>query len=305
MATVIAEETEPGKETRPKAEQPRPAPAEEVVLLRPRKGWQPVRLAELWRYRELLVFLAWRDVKVRYKQTALGIGWAVLQPLFMMILSSVIFGGLARISSGDVPYPLFALCGLLPWQLFAYALSQASSSVVAEQNLITKVYFPRIIVPLSSVLSGLVDFVIAFALLLGMTAYYGTMGYPVAPPGWRILAVPLLVLLALAAAVAVGLWLSALTVQYRDFRHTLPFLTQFWFFATPVVYPSSLIPERWRLLYGLNPMAGVVDGFRWALLAKAEPPGALLWASVASVAVLLVGGLFYFRRMERSFADVV
>jgi lipopolysaccharide transport system permease protein len=273
--------------------------AEEVTLLRPRRGWQPIRLAELWRFRELLWFLAWRDVKVRYKQTALGVGWAVLQPLFMMILSSLIFGGLGQIPSGDVPYPLFSLCALLPWQLFAYALTQASNSVVSEQNLITKVYFPRVIIPLSSVLSGLVDFAIAFVLLVVMMAWYGVA------PGWGIVALPLFILLALGAALGVGLWLSALNVQYRDFRYTLPFLTQFWFFATPVVYPSSLVPERWRLLYGLNPMAGVVEGFRWALLGKAEPPGPMVWVSAASTAVLLVGGLFYFRRMERSFADVV
>jgi lipopolysaccharide transport system permease protein len=274
-------------------------PAEETILLRPRRGWQPVRLAELWRYRELLWFLAWRDIKVRYKQTVLGIGWAVLQPLFMMIVSSVIFGGLGKIPSGELPYPLFALCALLPWQLFAYALTQASNSVVAEQNLITKVYFPRLIIPLASILSALADFAIAFVLLLAMMAYYGAV------PGWEVVTLPFFVLLALAAALAVGLWLSALNVQYRDFRYTITFLTQFWFFATPVVYPSSLIPEKWRLLYGLNPMAGVVEGFRWALLGKAEPPGPMLGVSVLSVAVLLVGGLYYFRRMERSFADVV
>jgi lipopolysaccharide transport system permease protein len=301
MATGISKVNDPAGEAAPAAERPglSATPAEEVILLRPRKGWQPIRLAELWRYRELLWFLAWRDVKVRYKQTVLGVGWAVLQPLFMMVLSTVIFGGLGKISSGDVPYPLFSLCGLLPWQLFAYALTQASNSVVSEQRLITKVYFPRVVIPLASVLSGVVDFAIAFALLLVLMAWYGVA------PGWGVLALPLLTLLALAAALAVGLWLSALNVQYRDFRYTIPFLTQFWFFATPVVYPSSLVPERWRLLYGLNPMAGVVEGFRWALLGQAEPPGPVLWASVASVAVLLVGGLFYFRRAERSFADVV
>jgi lipopolysaccharide transport system permease protein len=266
--------------------------------MRPSAGWRALDLRELWRYRELLWFLAWRDIKVRYKQTVLGIGWAVLQPLFMMVLSTVIFGGLGNIKSGDVPYPLFCLCALLPWQLFAYALTQASNSVVSEQNLVTKVYFPRVIIPLSSVLSGVVDFAIAFVLVLGMMAWYGVA------PGWGVVTLPFFMLLALGAALAVGLWLSALNVQYRDFRYTIPFLTQFWFFATPVVYPSSLIPDKWSLLYGLNPMAGVVEGFRWALLGKAEAPGAMVWASAASVAVLLVGGLFYFRRMERSFADV-
>ena len=301
---VDVSEAAPPQEAVPPPPPPCPPPAsgeggEGVVRLRPPRGWRSLRLGEVWRFRELLWFLAWRDVKVRYKQTVLGVGWAVLQPLFMMILSSVIFGGLGNIKSGDVPYPLFTLCALLPWQLFAYALTQASNSVVAEQNLITKVYFPRVIIPVSSVLSGLVDFAIAFALLLAMMVWYGAF------PGWRVLTLPLFVLLALGAALAVGLWLSALNVQYRDFRYTIPFLTQFWFFATPVVYPSSLVPEKWRLLYGLNPMAGVVEGFRWALLEKAAPPGPMLWASAASVAVLLAGGLFYFRRMERSFADVV
>jgi lipopolysaccharide transport system permease protein len=299
---VEAEKLTPSAGT---AIKPIPAPAEEVTLLRPRRGWQPMRLAELWRFRELLWFLAMRDIKVRYKQTVLGVGWAVLQPLFTMIVFSIFFGKLGKIPSDGVPYPLFSLCALLPWQLFAYALTQASNSVVSEQNLITKVYFPRLIIPLASVLSGLVDFVIAFVLLLGMMAYYEMSGYAIVAPGWRIFAVPPLVLLALAAAMAVGLWLSALNVQYRDFRYTIPFLTQLWLFVTPVAYPSSIVPEQWRLLYGLNPMAGVVEGFRWALLGKAEPPGPMLWVSVASVAMLLVGGLFYFRRMERSFADVV
>ena len=300
--TVEAEKLTPSAGT---AIKPIPAPAEEVTRLRPRRGWQPMRLAELWRFRELLWFLAMRDIKVRYKQTVLGVGWAVLQPLFTMIVFSIFFGKLGKIPSDGVPYPLFSLCALLPWQLFAYALTQASNSVVSEQNLITKVYFPRLIIPLASVLSGLVDFVIAFVLLLGMMAYYEMSGYAIVAPGWRIFAVPPLVLLALAAAMAVGLWLSALNVQYRDFRYTIPFLTQLWLFVTPVAYPSSIVPEQWRLLYGLNPMAGVVEGFRWALLGKAERPGPMLWVSVASVAMLLVGGLFYFRRMERSFADVV
>ena len=304
MAADVAETEKIAPSTEPVI-RPTPAPAEEITLLRPRRGWQPIRLAELWRFRELLWFLAMRDIKVRYKQTVLGVGWAVLQPLFTMIVFSIFFGKLGKIPSDGIPYPLFSLCALLPWQLFAYALTQASNSVVAEQNLITKVYFPRLIIPLASVLSGLVDFVIAFVLLLGMMAYYWYIGYAIVAPGWRILAVPPLVVLAIAAAMAVGLWLSALNVQYRDFRYTIPFLTPLWLFVTPVAYPSSLVPEQWRLLYGLNPMAGVVEGFRWALLGKAEPPGPMLWASVASVAVLLVGGLFYFRRMERSFADVI
>jgi lipopolysaccharide transport system permease protein len=284
-------------------EQP-PAPRV-VVRIRPPHGWQPVNLAELWRYRELLWFLAVRDVMVRYKQTALGVAWAVLQPLFTMIVFSIFFGKLGGLPSDGLPYPLFALCALLPWQLFAYALTQSSNSVVAEQRLITKVYFPRLIVPVSSVLSGLVDFGIAFVLLLGMMAAYQLTGACQLALGVPLLALPLFVLFAVAAALAVGLWLAALNVQYRDFRYTIPFLTQFWMFASPVAYPSSLVPEAWRPLYGLNPMAGVIEGFRWALLGNANPSWGLLAVSAAATAVLLTGGLFYFRRMEKTFADVV
>jgi len=276
----------------------------EVVRIRPSAGWRAVNLVELWRYRELLWFLAARDIKLRYKQTVLGVAWAVIQPLFTMILFSIFFGRLAHIPSDGIPYPLFALCALLPWQLFAYALTQSSNSVVNEQRLITKVYFPRLIVPISSVLSGLVDFGVAFLLLLAMMAWY-IVRNGVAPPGWAVVTVPLFVLLAIAAALAVGLWLAALNVQYRDFRYTIPFLTQFWMFASPVAYPSSLVPPAWRPLYGLNPMAGVIEGFRWALLNKSDPSWGLLAMSTAAVAVLLTGGLFYFRRMEKNFADVV
>jgi lipopolysaccharide transport system permease protein len=253
----------------------------------------------LWRYRELLGFLAARDIKLRYKQTVLGVAWAVIQPLFTMLVFSIFFGRLGGIPSEGIPYPLFALCALLPWQLFAYALTQSSNSVVNEQRLITKVYFPRLIVPISSVLSGLMDFGVAFLLLLAMMAWYGVT------PGWTVVTVPLFVLLAVAAALAVGLWLAALNVQYRDFRYTIPFLTQFWMFASPVAYPSSLVPPAWRPLYGLNPMAGVIEGFRWALVNKADPSWGLLAMSAAAVLVLLTGGLFYFRRMEKTFADVV
>jgi lipopolysaccharide transport system permease protein len=275
------------------------APGREVVRIGPSAGWRVLNLAELWRYRELLWFLAARDIKLRYKQTVLGVAWAVVQPLFTMIIFSIFFGRLAGIPSDGVPYPLFALCALLPWQLFVYALTQSSNSIVAEQRLITKVYFPRLIVPLSSVLSGLVDFGIAFVLLLVMMAWYGVV------PGWAVLTVPLFVLFAVATALAVGVWLAALNVQYRDFRYTIPFLTQFWMFASPVAYPSSLVPERWRGTYGLNPMAGVIEGFRWALLDKANPSWQLLVVSVVVVAALLAGGLSYFRRLERTFADVV
>jgi lipopolysaccharide transport system permease protein len=288
MATVNGEAAAPARD--------RPA---EVLRIRPSSGWQALNLKELWRYRELLWFLAVRDIKLRYKQTVLGVTWAVIQPLFTMLVFSVFFGLLARMPSDGLPYPVFVLAALLPWQLFSYALTQSSNSVVAEQRLITKVYFPRLIIPLASVLSGLVDFAIAFVLLLAMMAWYGTA------PGWGILAVPLLVLFAVATALAVGLWLAALNVKYRDFRHTIPFLTQFWMFLTPVAYPSSLVPERWRVLYGLNPMAGVVEGFRWALLGQADGPGALVLVSAVSVALLLISGLYFFRRTERSFADVI
>jgi lipopolysaccharide transport system permease protein len=269
------------------------------VRIRPSTGWRTLELAELWRYRELLWFLALRDIKLRYKQTVLGVAWALVQPLLTMVVFTVFFGILAKVPSDDVPYPLFALVALLPWQLFAYALTQSSNSLVAEQRLITKVYFPRLIVPLASVMSGLADFAVAFVLVLGMMAWYRV------PLSWNLLAVPALVLFAVATALAVGLWLAVLNVQYRDVRYTVPFLTQLWMFISPVAYPSSLVPEAYRVLFGLNPMAGVVEGFRWALLGNVEPPGPLLWASVGSVVVLLGGGLFYFRRMERSFADVV
>jgi lipopolysaccharide transport system permease protein len=286
-------------ETTPAGGPPTATASVPKLVLKPRTGWQTLDLGALWRYRELLWFLAWRDIKIRYKQTVLGAGWAVIQPLFTMIVFWIFFGRLAGIQSDGSPYPVFVLCALVPWQLFAYALTQSSNSVVAEQRLITKVYFPRLIIPLASVLSGLVDFLIALGLLVVFMACYEVY------PGWAILTVPLFGLLAVATALAVGLWLSALTVQYRDFRYTLPFLTQVWMFASPVAYPSSLVPEEWRAWYGLNPMAGIIEGFRWAMLGRIECPWAMLGVSVLTVSILLVGGLFYFRRMERSFADVV
>lgn len=256
-------------------------------------------MRELWNYRELLYFLTWRDLKVHYKQTALGAAWAVIQPLFMMIVFSVFFGRLAGMPSDGVPYPVFTFCGLLPWQLFANALTASSNSLVSNQNLITKVYFPRLVVPISAVLGGLVDFAIAFVILIGMLAIYGIV------PGWQMVALPAFILFAVTTALAVGLWLSALNVQYRDVRYTINFVIQFWLFATPVAYPSSIVPAQWRMLYGLNPMVGVVEGFRWCLFAKHEPPSPLIFVSAMVVVVLLVGGLFYFRRMEQQFADVV
>jgi lipopolysaccharide transport system permease protein len=280
-----------------------PAPAE-VVRIRPSAGWRALNLVELWRYRELLWFLALRDIKLRYKQTALGVAWAVMQPLFTVVVFSIFFGALAGIQSDGLPYPLFVLTALLPWQLFSYALTQSSNSLVAEQRVITKVYFPRLVVPLASVLSGLVDFAVAFVLVLATMAWYWCTGKPVTLT-WAILTVPLLVLFALATALAVGLWLAALNVQYRDVRYTIPFLAQLWLYATPVAYPSTLVPEAWRPLYGLNPMAGVVESFRWALLGSGAVDWPMLGVSAFVVVLLLVGGLFYFRRLERTFADVV
>ena len=278
---------------------PDPGHIPELVRTEAGRGWRALDLADLWRYRELLWFLALRDIQVRYKQTALGVAWAVLQPLFSTVVFSLIFGYLAGMKSDGIPYPVFSLCGMIPWQLFAYALTQASGSVVAEQRLITKVYFPRLVIPLASVLSGLADFAVAFVLLLIVMA-----GYGVTPP-WQVVLVPGLVVFAVLTALAVGLWLAALNVKYRDFRYTIPFLTQVWFFATPVVYPSSLIPPAVRPVYGLNPMAGVVEGFRWAMLGTAEPSWALMGVSAVTVAVLLTGGLYYFRRVERTFSDLV
>ena len=270
-----------------------------TLRISPPSRWTSLEFRELWEYRELLYFLIWRDVKVRYKQTALGAAWAVIQPFFMMVVFSLFFGRLAKVPSDGIPYPVFTFCALLPWQLFANALTESSNSLVGNQNLITKVYFPRLVVPISAVLGGLVDFVIAFVILLGMMLYYGIV------PGWAIVTLPGFILLAVLTALGVGLWLSALNVQYRDVRYTIGFLVQLWLFLTPVAYPSSIVPEKWRPLYGLNPMAGVVEGFRWALLGKSQPPGSMLWVSVAVVIVILFGGLYYFRRMEQQFADIV
>lgn len=273
--------------------------ASSTLVIRPSKGFLSLNLKEVWRYRELLYFLVWRDVKVRYKQTALGAAWAIIQPVMTMIVFSIFFGRLAKIPSDGIPYPVFAFTALLPWQLFAFALTDSSNSLVGNQNLITKVYFPRLVIPISSVLAGLVDFAIAFVVLLALMLYYGIT------PTAAIVLLPLFVLLAIVTALAVGLWLSTLNVKFRDVRYTIPFLTQLWMFATPVAYPSSLVPKPWRALYGLNPMAGVVEGFRWALLGKSGNPGALLWVSITAVVLLLIGGLYYFRRTEATFADIV
>ncbi len=276
-----------------------PSPAEEITVLRPSRGWLDLNLREVWRYRELIYFLTWRDIKVRYKQTFLGAAWAIIQPFFTMVVFTLFFGRLAKVPSDNVPYPIFSYAALLPWQLFSKALSQAGRSLVASRNMITKVYFPRLIIPLATLFGGLVDFFIAFLVLLGMMAYYHV---PLLPRIWTL--IPFL-LLALITALGVGLWLSALNVLYRDVGYTLPFLTQFWMFITPIAYSSTLVPPKWRLVYALNPMAGVVDGFRWALLDTPTGPGPSLWVSVAAALVVLISGLYFFRRMERQFADRV
>jgi len=269
------------------------------IRIEPSKGWVSIGLRDLWQYRELLFFLAWRDVKVRYKQTVLGVAWAVIQPLFTMLVFTLFFGRLAKVPSDGIPYPLFSYTALLPWQLFAYALTESSNSVVANERLITKVYFPKLVIPLASILAGLVDFVIAFVLVIGMMVWYGVR------PTWAVLTLPVFVIFTIVTALGVGLWLSALNVQYRDVRYTLTFVVQFWLLASPVAYSSTLVPARWRPLYGFNPMAGVIEGFRWALLSKAQAPGTMLWVSVVVVAVVLVGGLYYYRGMEKTFADLV
>ena len=270
-----------------------------VVRRQARPGWIAIDFAELWQYRELLVFYAFRDIKVRYKQTFMGASWAILQPVMTMVVFSIFFGKLAGVPSDGLPYPVFAFCGLLPWQLFAFALTHSSNSLVQNAHLLTKVYFPRLIIPFSSVIVGLVDFVIAFVVLVGIMFYYDII------PGWALITLPLFVLLAIAAALSVGLWLSALNVKYRDVQYIIPFLAQFWLFVTPVAYSSSLVPSKWQAVYAINPMVGVVEGFRWALLGKSAPPGALLIVSVAATAILLAGGLFYFARMEKTFPDII
>jgi lipopolysaccharide transport system permease protein len=269
-----------------------------TVILPPRSGFR-LNWSELWAYRELLYFFVWRDLKVRYKQTAIGIGWAIIQPLFTMVIFTLVFGRLANMPSDGLPHPVFYYAGLLPWTYFAGALTHATHSVVEHQSMITKVYFPRVLLPLSAVLSGLADFVLAFSLLSGMVLFYGIV------PTSAVLLWPLFLLLAVATALAVSLWLSALNALYRDVRYALPFLVQLWLFASPVAYPSSLVPPNWLWLYGLNPMAGVIEGFRWSLTGNGQPPGLLVLASTTVVICLLIGGLTYFQRVEGTIADRV
>lgn len=273
--------------------------APHVTVIRPSRGWVSLRLKELWAFRELLYFLTWRDIKVRYKQTVIGIGWAVIQPLFMVLVFSLLFGTLAKIPSNGLPYPVFLFSAMLPWSLFATGLSSGSTSLVANQRLVTRVYFPRLVLPIAAVLGSLLDFAVAFAVFIGLMLYFGIL------PTLAIVTLPLFIAIALLSAVGVACWLSAIDARYRDVRYALPFLTQIWYFATPIVYPVSFIPESWRWILGLNPMTGVIEGFRWALLGQPLDVGFPLLLSLALVAILFVSGLFYFRRAERIFADMV
>jgi homopolymeric O-antigen transport system permease protein len=270
-----------------------------TVRIEPPRGWFELRLHEVWQYRELLYFFVWRDVKIRYKQTAIGVLWVILQPVLNMSVFTLFFGRLAKLPSDGLPYPVFYFSALVPWAYFSTALQSCTSVVVDNQRVITKVYFPRLILPLSAVVSGLVDFAISFVVLLVVTAIYGIK------PTLAALWLPVLLLLAVLTALGVGLWMSALNALYRDVRYVVPFLVQFWMFASPVVYPSTLVPQRWRWLYGLNPMAGVIDGFRWAITGRGHAPGLLLLASSAVVVLVVLGGLFFFNRMESSVADRV
>lgn len=270
-----------------------------TTVITPSAGWVPLNLCGLWEQRELLYFLVWRDIKVRYKQTTLGVAWAVLQPFLTMVVFSLFFGKLARVPSDGLPYPIFSFAALVPWTFFSYGLTQSANSVVMDEQLVRKVYFPRMVIPAAAVLSGVVDFALASAVLLGMMLYYG-----IALTLHTLWVVPLL-LLALVTSLGVGLWLAALNVQYRDVRYTVPFLTQLWLFATPIAYPSSLLPEPWRTVHGINPMAGVVEGFRWALLRTDTAPGPMIAVSALVAVLVLVGGMFYFRRMEDTFADII
>lgn len=270
-----------------------------ITIIKPSKGWVALRLKDFWEYRELLFFLTWRDIKVRYKQTALGALWAIIQPFFTMVVFSLFFGRLAKIPSDGIPYPLFSFAALVPWAFFSNGLSQSSNSLVGSANLITKVYFPRLIIPVSSILSGFIDFAIAFAVFILMALYYGIY------PTISIILLPFLLLLGFTTALGVGLWLSALNVRFRDVRYTIPFLTQFWLFATPIAYPSSLLSEPWKTVYGINPMVGVVEGFRWVLLGTDTAPDAIIFVSALVATGLLISGVFYFKRVEKYFADII
>ena len=270
-----------------------------LIRIRPLKGWAHINFHDLWEYRDLLRLLTWRDIKVRYKQTLLGAGWAILQPLLTMLVFSLFFGRLAKVPSDGLPYPVFSFAALVPWYFFSGSLSQSSNSLVTNANMIRKVYFPRLVIPISCTLSALVDMAIALLVLILFMAGYSIV------PSWNVLWLPAFVLLALVTSLGAGLWLSALSVRYRDVRYVLPFILQFWLFATPIAYASSLLDEPWRTVYGLNPMAGVVEGFRWALLGTNTAPGMMIGVSAVAAILLLLSGVFYFRRMEATFADII
>ena len=270
-----------------------------TVVIQPRKGLFHLELGALWQYRELLYFLAWRDIKARYAQTVFGIGWAIIQPLFTMVIFTVIFGKFARMPSDGLPYPIFAYTALIPWTYFARSIERGGHSLVGEAGLVKKVYFPRLVLPISATIGGLLDFIISFGVLLGMMAWYGFR------PNWGMLALPLFLLLILITALSVSLWLSSLNTRYRDIGYVIPFLTQVWMYASPVVYPVSVVPERWRLLYSLNPMTGVIEGFRWALLGKKSPDFIIMALSMTAVLFIFLAGLVYFKRTERTFADIL
>jgi len=270
-----------------------------TLRIKPSQGWVSLKLGELWEYRELLYFLVWRDIKVRYKQTALGATWAIIQPVMTMLVFSLFFGKLGKIPSDGIPYPIFCFVALVPWTFFVNGLGQASNSLVGSANLITKIYFPRLIIPIAAVLSGVVDFALAFVVLIGMMLYYGVV------PTARVIYLPLFLLLTVITSLGVGLWLSALNVKFRDVRYVVPFISQFWLFATPIAYPSSLLSEPWRTIFGLNPMVGVVEGFRAALLGANTTARPIIAASTLAALIILVSGAFYFRRMEKTFADLV
>ncbi|MGE5249150.1 MAG: ABC transporter permease [Bacteroidota bacterium] len=271
-----------------------------TIYIKPSRGLAALNLRDLWTYRELVFFMIWRDIKVRYKQTLLGAAWAIIQPVMTMLVFNFLFNGIAKVPTDGIPYPIFAYTALLPWGLFTTALNQASRSLTSNHNMITKIYFPRLVLPVASVLAGLVDFAIAFVILIGLMVYFRVS------PAWNVLwALPLFLLLAVVTALGVALWLSAINVKYRDVNYALPFITQFWLFITPVAYSAKVISQKWQLVYSLNPMAGVVNGFRWALLGSGSGPNAALWVSVGISLLVLASGLVYFRNMERTFADTI
>jgi lipopolysaccharide transport system permease protein len=273
--------------------------ADDEIVIEATSGWLSLNLGELWRYRELFYFLTWRDIKVRYKQTGLGVAWAVLQPLITVVVFTIFFNRIAKISSGDIPYPVFALAGLVPWTFFANALTTSSGSVVASANVLTKVYFPRLVIPTATSLSGVPDFLVSFVMLLIVMAFYGIT------PSIGIVLLPLIMLLVLAAALGTGLWLAALNVEYRDVKYIVPVGVQLWLLASPVAYPATNLDSPWNVLYGLNPMAGAIETFRWAVLGGPAPLAGLVALSTLVAALMLLSGAFYFRRMERRFADAI